>query len=197
MNTQPLKLFSILLGGQPKGRLVEQHDYYFGIAAKLEDLAEDLKAFWPEAGKSLHIDAWREVTYVDGYRINIASRDMGGNKPEQKVFFINLGGYLPGNFQETHKVVLTVQDSITSAIRNAKQTSFFKNNSVKDSKGANSHIDEKYGLDIDDIYNIEDILPVKHKTLYEITLEKTNEITEDEIHLGYLKLEKLTKNSSI
>ena len=38
--------------------------------------------------------------------------------------------------------------------------------------GAVSHIDDKHGVDIDDIFNVSDILPKKMKEKYSIVLEK-------------------------
>ncbi|HWB63735.1 MAG TPA: DUF1543 domain-containing protein [Chitinophagales bacterium] len=41
-----LSLFAILLGCKPRGRNVEQHDVMFGVANKLDDLSDSIKAFW-------------------------------------------------------------------------------------------------------------------------------------------------------
>ena len=41
-----LVLFSILMGCKPKGRNVEQHDVFFGVARHIDELTEDLKSFW-------------------------------------------------------------------------------------------------------------------------------------------------------
>jgi hypothetical protein len=57
-------------------------------------------------------------------------------------------------------------------------------------KGANSHIDDKYGVDVDDVFEIKEILSADLKQKFSIWVEKTNEqATEDELHLGYFKLE--------
>ena len=47
-NSKPggLGLYSILLCCKPKGRNVEQHDVFFGIAEKLDDLSDNIKEFW-------------------------------------------------------------------------------------------------------------------------------------------------------
>lgn len=44
-----LKLFYVILGATPKGRNIEQHDVFFGIAENLKDLIPDMKEFWKEA----------------------------------------------------------------------------------------------------------------------------------------------------
>lgn len=182
------KLFLLLLGSKAPQRNVEQHDYFFGIANDLKDLVLDIKAFWPEAGDSIHIDAWREVNTVDGYQIRIALKNDKISPSLKKLFFINLGGYQANKLEEQHYTVLLVQDDRTLAIQEAKKTVFFKTNSLK---GANSHIDEKYGIDVDDIYRIEDILVPAHKEKYQLVITPDDSLPEDEIHLGYLKLSKL------
>ncbi len=184
-----LKLYMILLGSKAPKRNVEQHDYFFGIAPSLKDLVPEIKAFWPEAGTSLHIDGWREVNKVNDYEIKIGLRDEHTLPSLHKLFFINLGGYLSNQLYEQHHIVLSVHDERAKAIQEAKKTVFFKTNSIK---GANSHIDEKYGIDVDDIYKIEDILSDESKQKYHIQIKPSSgDLPEDEIQLGYFKLDKL------
>lgn len=182
------KLFMLLLGSKAPKRNVEQHDYFFGIANSLKELVPQIKAFWPEAGNSIHVDGWREVTNVDGYKVEVILRTDATTPSERKLFFINLGGYQSNKLEEQHYTVLTVQDNRANAVQDAKKTVFFKTNSIK---GANSHIDEKYGIDVDDIYRIEDILEPHQKEKYHISIELGSELQTDEIHLGYFKLDKL------
>lgn len=181
-----LKLFMLMLGCKPPGRHVEQHDVFFGIAVSLRDLIPEIQAFWPEPEK-IHIDAWREVNTVDGYAVKIVTRN-NSNSQNSKLFFINLGGYQPNKFEEQHYVVLTVQDDFASAAKNAKETFFFKHNHFA---GANSHIDDKYGIDVDDIYNVEEILNPAQKESYQIELIPNTDVPEDKINLGYFKLSNL------
>ena len=65
------KLYMLLLGSKAPKRNVEQHDYFFGIANSLKELVPQIKAFWPEAGNSIHVDGWREVNNVDGYQVKV------------------------------------------------------------------------------------------------------------------------------
>lgn len=190
--TQPttdLKLYMLLLGSKAPKRNVEQHDYFFGIARSLKELVPDIKAFWPEAGNSIHVDGWREVNAVDSHTIKVIAKEENTVPSLKKLFFINLGGYQANKLEEQHYIVLTVQDDRVLAIKDAKKTAFFKANSIK---GANSHIDEKYGIDVDDIYRIEDILSPSQKENYHIEITPSEHpLPEDEIHLGYFKLDKL------
>ncbi|WP_447640652.1 MULTISPECIES: DUF1543 domain-containing protein [Chitinophagaceae] len=184
-----LKLFMVLLGGKPHGRHTEQHDMFFGIAEKLQDLVEDFYIFWPEMKGKMHIDCWREVTQVDGYDIFIESKSAGPK--DVQLFFLNLGGYKPGDFEEYHYKMLVASDKKANAIRSAKETAFFKHYSFE---GATSHIDDKYGVDVDDIYEIEEVLPENTKSKYRIILKPASGKQEDEWHIGYLKMSRLTED---
>jgi len=185
-----LKLYMILLGCKPPGRHVEQHDVFFGIAASLNELLPEMEDFWPEPDK-LHIDAWREVNFVEGYHVGIQPRaawEKQSKTGDSRLFFINLGGYQPFKFEEQHYMLLTVKADRAAAMKEAKRTLFFQTNHFAK---ATSHIDDKYGIDVDDLYEIEDILTANQKAEYRITLTPTDSETADEIHLGYLKFSAL------
>lgn len=177
----------ILLGCKPAGRNTEQHDIFFGIATELKELKQDIVEFWKEANGRIHIDAWREVGYVDGFEISVVKKQDGNNSSE-KLFFLNLGGYKPGEFEEFHYKMLAVCPGKGMAITAAKKTAFYRHTGFK---GATSHIDDKYGVDVDDVYEIEDILLARDKEQYQIMTRRVENFGEDEMHLGYLKLDKL------
>ena len=63
-----------LLGCTPQGRNIEQHDVFFGIGQTLKHLVPAIVQFWPEAQGKIHIDAWREVTHVDGYSVQVVEK---------------------------------------------------------------------------------------------------------------------------
>jgi uncharacterized protein DUF1543 len=183
-----MKLYMILLGCKPKGRFTEQHDVFFGIGNSLADLVSQMNAFWPEANGILHIDAWREITAVDGYRIAIVSKAADFSNKAQ-LFFVNLGGYKEEEFDEYHYKVIAVADGLAEAIQQAKSTSFYKHYGFT---GAVSHVDDKYGIDIDDSYRVADILSPVIKERYQIEISKSEMLPqEDKLHIGYLPLRKL------
>ncbi|WP_225874655.1 hypothetical protein [Pedobacter hiemivivus] len=105
-----------------------------------------------------------------------------------KLFFINLGGYKPGEFDELHYKMLLVADTMADASRLAKETTFYKHTGFE---GAVSHIDDKYGVDVDDAFEIADVLPEHMKSRFDIQIEPTTLLFEDELHLGYLPLSKV------
>lgn len=69
-----MKLFYVILGATPKGRNIEQHDVFFGIAENLKELVPDMKAFWKEAEGKIHIDCYQEVKFADGYEVKIVEK---------------------------------------------------------------------------------------------------------------------------
>lgn len=188
-----LKLYMVLLGANPPGRFIEQHDVFFGIGSSLKELVPAIKAFWPEAKDTLHIDAWREVTCVNGFQVHIREKGLVQKLSDEttgmKLFFLNLGGYRQGEFEEFHYKMLAVSETVSQAIKEAKKTAFYQHYGIK---GAPSHIDEKFGLDVDDLYNIADILPEQVLEKYELVLQSADSVHEtDELHLEYLKLGKV------
>ena len=178
-----LKLFMLLLGGRPAGRHTEQHDIFFGIGSSLKELVPYMKQFWPEAKNNLHVDAWREVTTVDGYKVVVTGKT--SHVKEDQLFFINLGGYQQGVFDELHFKMLAIQKTKGLAVKQAKQTIFYKDIHFP---GASSHIDDHHGIDVDDLYLVSDILPQGQKGLYSLSIIKTGSLEEDKVHLGYFKL---------
>lgn len=179
----------LLVGGRPAGRHTEQHDVFFSIGTSVKALVPALHTFWPEARRNLHIDAWREVNRVDGYAVRVYPRSEAPAPTEKvKLFFLNLGGYKPGEFEEYHyKMIVAAPDKAT-AIKKAKATAFFQHTGFK---GAAAHIDDKYGVDVDDIYELSEILPAAVKEQYTLVLSPADSAPQDELHLGYFRLDKL------
>lgn len=175
----------ILLGCKPEGRFIEQHDIYFGIADELPELKHEMVEFWPQANGKLHIDAWKKITCVEGYAIVVRPRN---NVAEQrnKLFFVNLGGYRENDFEEYHFKQLVVAESLEEASRLAKKTHFFREH-------ISPHIDDKYGLDVDDIFDVEDIIAPSLRAKYSLDILPIdgNLALEDSPNIGYLKFSDL------
>jgi hypothetical protein len=174
-----------MIGCKPSGRLTEQHDVFFGIGSSMKDLIPQINAFWPETGGDWHVDAWREVTSVDGFQIKVIPKTQKTNR--QNLFFMNLGGYRPDEFEEYHYKLLAVAETLADATRKSKQTAFYKHMGFT---GAVSHIDDKYGVDVDDSYKVEDILADDYKNGYSLEIVKAGQ-PEDVLHIGYLPPRKL------
>ncbi len=183
-------LFMLLLGCKPAGRHIEQHDVFFGIGSSLKELVPAIHAFWPEAKKNIHLDAWREVNKVQKYTIRVqAKTEITDANNIRKLFFINLGGYRKDAFEEQHYKMLVVANTAEEAKALAKKETFYKETGFK---GASAHIDDTYGIDADDIYSVEEILPEIFSDKYSIEIsEEESEHAEDAVHLGYLPLWKI------
>ena len=180
-----LKLFMVLLGCKPEGRHTEQHDIYFGIAREMKELIPEFKQFWPEAKGKIHVDGWREVTEVNGQSVTIIDRTENKIESDHQLYFINLGGYKKDEFEEFHYKMIVASKDKATAINISKKTAFFKHTQFD---GAKSHIDDKYGVDVDDIYDIDELLSTSTKEKYAVQLTPSSSNEEDIFNLGYFKL---------
>lgn len=192
-------LYMVQLGGRPRGRLIEQHDIFFGVASQISELITDINGHWPEVKNKWHIDSYRAITKVDGYTVKLVeSTNTENNNQGLKLFFINLGGYQQGSFEEFHYKMLIVATSQADAIKQAKQSDFYKQFTFNDkasSFNAASHIDDKFEVDIDDIHNVSDLLSNVQLSIEPIVEMGTNgiEIEEDKEYVGYLSIKNLKK----
>lgn len=189
----------VQLGGRPKGRLIEQHDIFFGVANQVSELVDDINRHWPEVKNKWHIDSYRAITKVDNYNVKlIESSDNSTENNDLKLFFINLGGYQQGSFEEFHYKILIVATNQADAVKQAKQSEFYKQFTFLDKDSpfdAASHIDDKFEVDIDDIYNVNDLI-----SNVEILIEPIDETgdtrdnaLEDKGYVGYLSIKNLKK----
>jgi len=207
---EKLKLYMLLLGCKPPGRHTEQHDVFFHIGESLESLIPAIIASWPEAKGRIHVDAWRTVTRVGEFSVRVQPRPSAipASPGGPRLYFINLGGYKKEVFEEFHYKLITVAGDKGAAIRQAKATAFYQHTGFE---GATSHVDDKYGIDVDDAHEIVDIMPRALTEKYTIVVDRSAGIDrnpevdrsagahrpadpppqEDEMHLGYFQLTKL------
>ena len=191
-----LTLFMVQLGGRPKGRLIEQHDIFFGIANQVSELVDDINQHWPEVKNKWHIDSYRAISKVDNYAIKLVeSSSQAESANDLKLFFINLGGYQRGSFEEFHYKLLIVAATQADAIKQAKQSEFYKAFTYKDKESpfnAASHIDDKFEVDIDDIYNVNDLISNIQLLIEPITNESHELVNaDDKEYVGYLSIKNL------
>jgi len=179
-----MNLFMLVLGGKPAGRFTEQHDVFFGIANELKDLVPQMHEFWPELVDRMHIDSWRKVTRVGNFQVDVIEKRADTVSQEVNLYFVNLGGYKPNDMEEYHYKTLVVAQDLAEASKVAKESTFYKHHE-------SSHIDDKYGIDVDDIYPIEDMLPATFKEKYQLVFRIAEDSFEDSLEVGYLKISKL------
>ncbi len=183
-NPNEMNLFMVIIGGKPEDRVTEQHDVFFGIGKELKDLVPDMYSFWPALEGRMHIDSWRKVNKVSQFKIEITRRDTNLSEQINKLFFVNLGGYKPNDMEEYHYKELVVAKNLADATRVAKESIFWKHHE-------SSHIDDKYGIDVDDVYEVADLLSPKLKAEYQIQIGVDNSLKMDRLEVGYLKISKL------
>lgn len=198
-------LFMIKIGARPKGRLIEQHDMFFGVGAHISDFVDAINTHWPEVKNAWHLDAYRQVTVVDGHRVqwqpNIASTatnsatETAGAAQDLRLFFINLGGYAVGEFEEYHHKLLIVAPTQAQALKQARRTAFYQQYGFSDADSvfdAAAHIDDKQQVDIDEIYDVNDLLTGGRLVITPLS-EDAKTPAADKSHIGYLSLKKLKK----
>ena len=122
-------LFLVVLGGRSKKANIELHDVRWVVGSNIEDTFDTLRNDWFGSSKGLHIDSYKKIQYVDGYKINlinsenykIEKRKLVKIKKVQKyLWFVNIGGYIPTSLQEKHEFGLVVASTKLEAKNIAK-----------------------------------------------------------------------------
>ena len=118
-----------MLGGRVKKANIELHDVRWVVGAKIEDTYETLRKDWFGSLKGLHIDSYKKIKYLDGYKINLRNVEnfqISNNKSSYKtktkknLWFVNVGGYDPSSMQEKHEFGLVIAKNKLEAKNIAK-----------------------------------------------------------------------------
>ena len=122
-------LFLVVIGGRAPNANIELHDVRWVIGTKIEDTFESLRKDWFGIIEGLHIDSYKKIKYVDGYKVslkNIENKKSKNNKlvnrkhTNKNLWFVNIGGYDPSSMQEKHAFGLFVASSKLEAKNLAK-----------------------------------------------------------------------------
>jgi len=121
-------LYLVVLGGRARKANVELHDVRWVVGSKIEDTYDTLRKQWFGSPKGLHIDSYKRIKYIDGYKINLINfeKDKLGkkklvkNKAKKNLWFVNIGGYSPISMQEKHEFGLVAARSKLEAKNIAK-----------------------------------------------------------------------------
>ncbi|MBI3441338.1 MAG: DUF1543 domain-containing protein [Proteobacteria bacterium] len=152
-----MKLFALYIGGSTENSLIELHDARFIIANDVESTHDELKKSWWGTPDSLHIDCVGELTSADGHNIHLKSTP---SADQDKLYFVNLGGYDPEDFTELHKNIFVIAPTESKAkVRALKTVQHWKS----------PHKD--YMHDVENIFCINDVTRGKP---FHIHLEKTD-----------------------
>lgn len=112
------KLYAVMLGGRAEGCNIELHDVVFVVTENLDNAYPQLAQKWFGSKKRLHIDSSIELNQVDGYQVTISTEKPAN---DNKLFFVNFGGYTPGKFGENHETAFYVGKSKPETLARAKQ----------------------------------------------------------------------------
>ena len=104
------------IGGDFANSNVELHDVRFAVGSDYGACLEDLRRQWWGDPKTLHIDAYAEISHADGFDVTLVKAPAEQN---EKLFFLNMGGYDPAEFGELHRNVLLVGSSLHDVQRRA------------------------------------------------------------------------------
>tara|TARA_A100001388_G_scaffold262076_1_gene231421 strand:- start:88 stop:663 length:576 start_codon:yes stop_codon:yes gene_type:complete len=122
-------LFLVVLGGRAIKANVELHDVRWVIGSRIEDTFPVLRRDWFGTSEGLHIDSYKKINYVDGYKINLRNLEtkklknnklLNRNTPQKYLWFVNIGGYDPSSMQEKHEFGLVVAKTSFEAKKSAK-----------------------------------------------------------------------------
>jgi len=182
-----LSLFIVVLGGRSLKSNIEIHDVRWVLGKSLEDTFPELRKQWLGKINGLHIDSYKRIEYVDGYKIEISksnkNNSIKANTEDESLWFINLGGYDPKKMYEEHEFSLVVAKKAIDAKKKAKQNwmSNFKNKHNDDFSSITNF------TQVDDIHSIKEIKGWEIKLISDP--QKRNEkLTPD--WYGYMRIDK-------
>ena len=184
-------LFLVVLGGRAKKANVELHDVRWVIGSRIEDTFDVLRRDWFGIIDGLHIDSYKRINYVDGYRINLKKNEndklkkiklFKENIPQCNLWFVNIGGYDPSSMQEKHEFGIVAASSSIEAKNIAK--SKWLNGCKK------KHKDDTTPLS--DLWTYDDCKIISKIDNYEIELKQENNCDEETFYpdwYGYKRID--------
>ena len=122
-------LFLVVLGGRVKKANIELHDVRWVVGSKIEDTYDTLRKDWFGSPKGLHIDSYKKIKNLDGYKINLRNVEnlkinnktfSNKNNIKKNLWFVNIGGYDPSSMQEKHEFGLVIASNKLEAKNIAK-----------------------------------------------------------------------------
>ena len=186
-------LFLVVLGGRADKANVELHDVRWVVGSKIEDTFNQLRNHWFGSIDGLHIDSYKKIEYVDGYKLYLRNFEenkiknkqlVNQNNPQKNIWFVNIGGYDPSSMQEKHEFGLVVASSSLEAKNIAK--SKWLNGCRK------KHNDDIVSLNF--LISCDDCQIIKNIGSWEIELILENNLLEENNYpdwYGYKRIDKI------
>lgn len=166
-------LFAVCLGGRAPGCNVELHDVVFAVGDSLEELHPQLLDRWFGDSERVHVDAWARVERVPGYRVRLA-REPASDGP--RLYFVNIGGYGPGELFERHAYALYAGHSAGEVKTRAKAELLIGDDEVHR----------------DDLYEVDDLLTVDTIDGWHVHLEADPDAGAPDVTNGYFPIPRKT-----
>ena len=161
------RLFAVCLGGRAARCNTELHDIVFVTGSSVETAYDQLLAKWFGLPQGLHIDAWAELDVIDGYEISLSPIPNPGS---DRLYFVNLGAYRPGELGEVHANAFLVAADVQDAKRRAKAALL--------TDGAEQ-------VHTDDLYEVDSCIELDAVNDFHVTLTPTDRQAPFEAHTGY------------
>ena len=60
-----------MLGGRAEKANIELHDVRWVVGSKIEDTYDTLRNDWFGSPKVLHIDSYKKIKFIDGFKVNL------------------------------------------------------------------------------------------------------------------------------
>ena len=101
-NIKKMFLYLVVLGGSANKANIELHDVRWVVGTKIEDTFDTLRRDWFGSPRGLHIDSYKKIKYVGGFKINLINFEndktkkkqlVKKNKDKKYLWFVNIGGY--------------------------------------------------------------------------------------------------------
>jgi len=154
-NFEAPKLLMFYLGGHTEYGKLEMHDVIFVVARTDKEAVAKMRQAWFGTQKSLHVDSWLAIENIDGYAISLTkSKPLDRNI---KLYFVNLGYYVPSQIGEYHFSALVTAKSKREAMKSAMDRCS----------------SDFYMLHLDDLHDLDGCINIDKVDEYFIKLEHT------------------------
>ena len=186
-------LYLVVLGGRAKKANIELHDVRWVVGSKIEDTYDTLRKDWFGSPKGLHIDSYKKIKYIDGYKINLRNVEnlkINNNQLPKKItqkknlWFVNIGGYDPSSMQEKHEFGLVIATNKLEA-KNIAKSKWLIGCKKK-------HKDDLASLEM--LISFDDCEQIKKIGNWEIELTPDNKFIEENNYpdwYGYRRIDKI------
>ena len=184
-------LYLVVLGGRAKKANIELHDVRWVVGSRIEDTYDTLRKDWFGSPKGLHIDSYKKIKHIDGYKINLINFERDKidakqlekkNKSKKYLWFVNIGGYNPTSMQEKHEFGLVAASTKLEA-KNIAKSKWLIGSKKK-------HIDDLSSLEM--LISCDDCELIKKIGNWEIELTQDNSFIQENNYpdwYGYQKLD--------